>query len=184
MLDHPGPAENHRMALLRGSNLTPTALLLRHPELFDWLKFRCASLTGLFRDVHAAITAIKPKIDLRLNAYISRNWELGGIDLAALKPHLGSVRSSDYSEQSGNPQQLEHKRQFLLSIRAAIGDEMHFLSAIGVRPRATPELIRRGVLISSECGADGLTLGHYDGAPLRNLEAIRQGLEEADVTVS
>ena len=78
---------------------------------------------------------------------------------------------------------MEHKRQFLLSIRSAIGDDMHFLSAIGVRPRATPELIRKGVLISSECGADGLTLGHYDGAPLRNLEAIRQGLEEADVTV-
>ena len=73
--------------------------------------------------------------------------------------------------------------QFLLSVRTLMGDEMYFLSAIGVRPRATPELIRKGVLISSECGADGITLGHYDGAPLRNLEAIGEGMREADVRV-
>jgi hypothetical protein len=183
MLDHAGPAEIHRLALLRASNTTPTAVLLRHPEMFDWLKFRCASLTRLFRDVHTAIRGTNPKIDLRLNAYISNNPELSGIDLASLKPHLGSIRSSDYSEQSGSVQRLEHKRQFLLSIRAAVGDEMHFLSAIGIRPKATPELIRKGVVISSQCGADGLSLGHYDGAPLQNLEAIRDGLRDADVTV-
>ncbi|MCC6861767.1 MAG: hypothetical protein IT158_24565 [Bryobacterales bacterium] len=183
MLDHAGPAEGHYLALLRASNTTPLAMLLRHSEMFDWLKFRCASLTDLFRDVHAAVRRINPRIDLRLNAYISSNPELGGLDLAALKPYLGSVRSSDYSEQSGSAERLDHKRRFLFSVRAAIGDEMHFLSAIGVRPRATPELIRQGVAISSECGADGLSLGHYDGAPLRNLEAIAQGLDEADVTV-
>jgi hypothetical protein len=70
-----------------------------------------------------------------------------------------------------------------LSIRAAIGGEMHFLSAIGIRPKATPELIRKGVVISSECAADGLSLGHYDGAPLKNLEAVRQGLAKADATL-
>ena len=182
MLDHAGPAEGHRLALLRGSNTTPTALLLRHPEMFDWLKFRCASMTSLFAAVHEAVRRVRPAIDLRLNAYISSSPELSGIDLAALRPHLGSVRSSDYSEQSGSAAQLEHKRQFLLSIREAVGDELHFLSAIGIRPKATPELIRKGVVISSECGADGLSLGHYDGAPLKNLEAIRQGLDEADVS--
>ncbi|MEK7407502.1 MAG: hypothetical protein AAB225_20685 [Acidobacteriota bacterium] len=183
MLDHAGPAEIHRLALLRASNLTPTAVLLAHPEMFDWLKFRCRSITRLFRDAHAAIRQINPKIDLRLNAYISSNFELAGIDFASLKPYLGSIRSSDYSEQSGQAERLEHKRRFLLSIRAAAGDDIHFLSAIGIRPKATPELIRKGVVISSECGADGLSLGHYDGAPLKNLEAIRQGLADADVTV-
>jgi len=181
MLDHAGPEEGHRLALLRASNTSPLSLLLRHPEMFDWLKFRCRSLTSLFRDVHTTVIRIKPKIDLRLNAYIYSNWELSGIDFAALKPFLGSVRSSDYSEQSGVAQQLENKRRFLLSVREAVGDDLHFLSAIGVRPKATPELIRKGVVISSECGADGLSLGHYDGAPLKNLEAIRLGLKDADV---
>lgn len=182
MLDHPDPAGVHRLALLRASNTSPIALLVRHPELFEWLEFRCASLTRLFADVQAAVSRIRPNIDLRLNAYIYDFPELSGIDFAALRPHLGSIRSSNYDEQSGNAERLEHKRQFLLSVRAAAGDEIHFLSAIGIRPRATPELIRAGVRISAECGADGLSLGHYDGAPLRNLEAIRQGMVEADVT--
>jgi hypothetical protein len=182
-LDHPGPAEGHHLAKMRASNVTPTAALLRHPELFEWLKFRCASLTALFRDVHAAITRIKPKIDLRLNAFIYDDWELSGIDFAALRPYLGSIRSSNYDEQSGVASQLERKRKFLLAVRAMAGDDIHFLSAIGIRPKATPELIRKGVVISSQCGADGLSLGHYDGAPLANLEAIRQGLADADVTI-
>ena len=78
---------------------------------------------------------------------------------------------------------MEHKRQFLLAVRAAIGDEMLLLSSIGIRPHATPELVRKGVLISSECGADGLSLGHYDGASLSLLEAIGDGLRDADVRV-
>ena len=184
MLDHPEPPQDHGLALLRGSNTTALSLLLRHPELFEWLKFRCASMTRMFQDVQGAVRRINPKIDVRLNAFMGSNWELGGIDFRALKPYLGSVRSSDYSEQAGTAARLESKRQFLLGIREAIGDEMPFLSAIGVRPKATPELIRQGVVISSECGADGLSLGHYDGAPLRNLRAIRQGLDDADVTIS
>jgi len=78
---------------------------------------------------------------------------------------------------------LEHKRQFLLGVRAAAGDDILFLSSIGIRPNATPELVRKGVVISSECGADGLSLGHYDGAPLKLLEAIGDGLRDADVRV-
>ena len=91
--------------------------------------------------------------------------------------------SSNYDEQSGAAAQLERKRKFLLAVRAMAGDDIHFLSAIGIRPKATPELIRKGVVISSQCGADGLSLGHYDGAPLANLEAIRLGMADADVTI-
>ncbi len=173
----------HALRLLRASNTAATALLVTHPEIFDLIKFRCASMTRLFERVHQAVTSIKPKIDLRLNAYIYDYWELSGIDFVGLRPHLGSIRSSNYDEQAGSMERMEHKRQFLLAVRAAAGDEIHFLSSIGIRPRATPELVRRGVLISSECGADGLSLGHYDGAPLRNLEAIGQGLREADIRV-
>ncbi|MCW5982108.1 MAG: hypothetical protein KIT09_28740 [Bryobacteraceae bacterium] len=182
MIDHPDPAATHRLALLYASNITPTALLLRHPEIFEWLRFRCASMTRLFRDVRVALVKIKPQIDLRLNAYIYDAPEMAGIDFAALREHLGSIRSSNYDEQSGRMERLEHKRQFLLAVRAAAGDDIPFLSAIGIRPKATPELIRAGVRISAECGADGLSLGHYDGAPLRNLEAIGEGLRDADIT--
>jgi hypothetical protein len=182
MLDHAGPEDVHRLAVLRASNTTPTAWLVRHRELYDWLAFRCQSFTGLFAELGSSIRKIKPGIDLRLNAFLSFDPELHGIDMAGMKQHLGSVRSSDYSEQEGNLAALEHKREFLLNVRAAIGDEMPFLSAIGIRPKATPELIRKGVVISMECGADGLSLGHYDGASLHNLLAIKEGLADADAT--
>jgi hypothetical protein len=174
----------HYMQLLRASNTSELALMMQHPEIFDFLKFRCASLTRMFARVHTAVTKIRPKIDVRLNAFIYDFWELAGIEFQALRPHLGSIRSSNYDEQAGRLEMLEHKRQFLLAVRAAAGDDILFLSSIGIRPQATPELVRKGVLISAECGADGLSLGHYDGAPLRLLEAIGDGLRDADVRVA
>ena len=173
----------HFMQVLRASNTSATGLMMQHPEIWDFLKFRCHSMTQMFARVHETCTKIKPKIDVRLNAFIYDYWELSGIEFGMLKPHLGSIRSSNYDEQEGRMEVMEHKRQFLLGVRAAIGDDMLFLSSIGIRPKATPELVRKGVLISSECGADGLSLGHYDGAPLRLLEAIGDGLRDADVRV-
>ena len=173
----------HYLQLLRASNTSAEAILIRHPEIFDFLKFRCASMTRMFARVHDAVAAVNPKVEVRLNAYIYDFWELSGIDFSQLAPHLGSIRSSNYDEQEGRMEAMEHKRQFLLAVRAAAGDDIFFLSSIGIRPRATPELVRRGVLISSECGADGLSLGHYDGAPLRLLEAVGDGLRDADVRV-
>jgi hypothetical protein len=183
MLSEAGPEAAHRLAVLRASNTGSTAMLLRHPEFFDWLKFRALSFTNLFRDVHTAATHIKPSIDIRLNAFISTEPELNGIDLASMKPYLGSVRSSDYSEQKGTLAALEQKRKFLLSIRDAVGDRMPLLSAIGIRPNATPETVRQGVVVSSQCGADGLGLGHFDGASLQLLRAIKAGMSEADAII-
>jgi hypothetical protein len=100
-----------------------------------------------------------------------------------LKPFLGLVRSSDYSEQSGKAERLEVKRRFLLSLRNAFGDAFPMLSAIAVRPGATPELVRKAVVLSAECGADGLSPAHYDSAPLQHLRAIGEGLKEAGVSV-
>ena len=180
-ISKPDLAQSHELQLLMASNTSPTAMLLEHPSLYQWLSFRRDSLTRFFREVHTRIHAVRDSIDLRLNAYISANQELSGLDMRALKPCLDSIRSSDYSEQSGNPERMEHKRRWLLSVRRAIGNEMPFLSAIGVRPKANPELIRQGVVISALCGADGITLGHYDGAPYSHLRAIREGMERGDV---
>lgn len=185
----PSLEQSHEMALLLAGNTSPVEILLQNPSLYRWLGFRRDSLTAFFKEVHERVHAARATsaagrdIDLRLNAYISENQELSGLDLRALRPHLDSIRSSDYSEQSGDPDRLEHKRRWLLAVRRAIGDEMPFLSAIGVRPKATPELIRRGVVISALCGADGITIGHYDGAPFSHLRAIREGMELADVEI-
>jgi hypothetical protein len=55
------------------------------------------------------------------------------------------------------------------------------LSAIAVRPKGTPELIREGVKIAVDCGIDGFTLGHYDGSEFPMLRAIRECLDAKDV---
>jgi hypothetical protein len=175
-------ADEHYLRLLRGSNTSAEAILLQHPEIFDWLRFRCHSMTRMFARVQDTVKALR-NVDVRLNAYIDDSWELAGIEYKQLAPHLGSIRSSNYDEQLGRMDYMEHKRKFLLALRASAGDDIPMLSAIGIRPKATPELVRRGVLISAEAGADGLSLGHYDGAPLRLLEAIGDGLREADVRV-
>ena len=51
------------------------------------------------------------------------------------------------------------------------------------RPKATPELVKQGILVSAQCGADALTIGHYDGAWMDCLRAIRQGIEEAGIEI-
>jgi hypothetical protein len=179
-LARPTLEQAHEKALLAASNTTATAVLMEEPELVLWLLFRRDSLTRFFKDIHARVHAARPNIDLRLNAYITSQQELYGLDLRALRPHLDSIRSSDYSEQSGDAARLEHKRQWLLAVRRAVGEAMPFLSAIGVRPKATPELVRQGVVVSAQCGVDGITIGHYDGAPFSNLRAIKEGLKLAD----
>jgi hypothetical protein len=80
-------------------------------------------------------------------------------------------------------EQLEVKRRFLLSLRDALGDEFPMYSAIATRPPTTPELVRKAVVVSAECGADGLAVAHYDSSPLQHLRAISEGLKEAGVSV-
>lgn len=183
MMDHADEGEAHRLKVLSASGTSAMAVLLRHPEIFDLVRFRCITMAGLYQHLHDAMVKFKPKIDFRENAHIGNYPEFAGLEYASLKPFLGSVRSSDYSEQYGKVERLEVKRRFLLSLRDAFGDEFPMLSAIAVRPGATPELVRKAVVISAECGADGLSLAHYDSAPLQHLRAISEGLKEAGVSV-
>ncbi|MHC5034309.1 MAG: hypothetical protein ACYTFZ_04675, partial [Planctomycetota bacterium] len=94
---HPDLRQDHEAKLLKASNTTEAAVLMEHPILYEWLLFRRHSLTELFAGIHRRVQDVRDDVDVRLNAYISSGQELSGIDLRALKPHLGSIRSSDYS---------------------------------------------------------------------------------------
>ena len=168
--------------LLFHSVETATALLAEIPELYAFLKFRCDSITEFFGEIYEAVHQAKPGIDVRLNHYASYP-ELMGLDLKGVGQFMDSVRSSDYSEQSGDPARMEWKRGYLHAVRRAIGVDKYFLSAISPRPKATPELVKQGILISAQCGADALTIGHYDGSWMNCLRAIKVGLEEAGIEV-
>jgi hypothetical protein len=169
--------------LLWNSTVTSTALLADTPELYQWIKFRCDSLTEFYAEIYRACHAARAGIDVRLNHYAAYP-ELMGLDLKGVAPYLDSVRSSDYSEQTGDVRRVqEWKRGYLHGVRRAIGVEKYFLSAISPRPKATPELVKAGILVSAQCGADALTIGHYDGAWLNCLKAIKDGLDEAGIVL-
>ena len=168
--------------LLWRSTTTATALLAELPELYQFLRFRTDSITEFFGEIYEAVHAAKPGIDVRLNHYAAYP-ELMGLDLKGVGRFMDSVRSSDYSEQTGDPARMEWKRGYLHAVRRAIGVNKYFLSAVSPRPRATPDLVKQGILISAQCGADALTIGHYDGSWLNCLRAIREGLEEAGIEV-
>ncbi|NLG51385.1 MAG: hypothetical protein GX552_14865 [Chloroflexi bacterium] len=177
---------NHKQAfelnLLRNSDTTATALLAEIPELYAFIKFRVDSLTSFYQEIYEAVHAVRQGIDVRLN-HFAQYPELMGLNLKGVAPFVDSVRSSDYAEQSGDPARMEAKRAYLHGIRRAIGVDKYFLSAISPRPKATPELVKQGILISAQCGADALTIGHYDGAWMNCLRAIKEGLDEAGIEI-
>jgi hypothetical protein len=144
-------------------------------ELDQWQEFRKDSVARYYKVMHDGIHAIRRGADLRFND--AADGGDGGLDLKRLKPHLDSIRVSDYSEQRGDPAHMKRKREWLTRERAAMGKDFPILSAVAVRPKATPDLIREGVRIAVECGVDGISLGHYDGAEFPMLRAIREELK-------
>lgn len=167
--------------LLHGST-SATELVAEIPELYEFVRFRCESVTSFFGAIYEAAHQARPGIDIRLNRTAGIDVHQG-LDTKNVCRFMDSVRSSDYSEQAGDPKRMEWKRAFLHGIRRAIGLDKYFLSAVSPRPKATPELVRQGILISAQCGADALTIGHYDGAWMNCLRAVKQGLEEAGIEV-
>jgi len=98
-----------------------------------------------------------------------------------MKDSVDSIRESDYSEQSGDIGRLALKKKKILKIRRAIGYEKSLIAAVGVRPKATEEIIRSSVKMLSELGIDGLSLGHYDGATMSKLDAVKAGMTEGEM---
>jgi hypothetical protein len=150
--------------------------------LADWTTVRFISVARFYAKLHAAVHTVKPTIDLRYNVH-SRSFASYGIDLPRMRPHLDSVRLMDYSEQEGDAALLAGKRTWIASARKQLGENFPVLCAIGVRLKATPELVREGVRIAVEAGVEGITLGHYDGATFPVLRGVREGLVAAKVSL-
>ena len=160
------------------------AILLANPqaaaELSQWQSFREDSMARYYKIMHDGIHAIRQSADLRFNDCFA-NAPKWGLSLGKLAPHLDSVRVCDYTEQKGDAALMPQKREWLMTERKGLGLDFPVLSAVAVRPKATPELIEEGVKIAAECGMVGITLGHYDGSEFPMLRAIRSGLDAAKV---
>lgn len=173
-----GMMDNH---LTMGSNLMEAGLMLEYPGLYEFMKFRVDSINELFKDIYDSVHEAKPSIDLRYNNYL-RFPELAGLSYKHVASYLDSVRDSDYTEQLQRKfDNFVYKRNTLLKIRRGIGFEKDLIAAFAVRPNATPELLREMIKVLATLGVDGFSLGHYDCAHMEHLDAVRQGMKEANV---
>lgn len=150
------------------------------PARTDWQNFRVQSTARFYKAIHGKLRALKPSIDLRYSQHMSdpAQW---GVKLTALQPNLDSVRIQEYSEQTGDPALMPGKRRVLAAARSELGPDFPIHAALGVRMKATPELVREGVRIAAECRMNGVTLGHYDGATFPMLRAVKEGLAQAGI---
>jgi hypothetical protein len=152
------------------------------PALSQWQRFRVYTMTRYYRLIHSKMHETRSNIELRLNDCFPKP-ETWGIDLKAARSYLDSIRNSDYSEQLGDPSRMHEKNDRLRANSDALGEDFPRISAVAVRPKATPELIREGVHIAIEDRVCGLSLGHYDGAEFPMLRAISEGLRIEKVSV-
>ena len=122
-----------------------------------------------------AIHQAKRPVEFRYNTYL-RVPERGGLDFKSAFQYVNSVRKSDYSDQWGTLEGVAVKRARLMKARRSLRDDQPLLAALGVRPNATVETLTLSIKAATEAGCDGLSLGHYDGATMERLDAVKQGL--------
>jgi hypothetical protein len=172
-----GLEELHERQLLDEANYTESALLLENDALTAWLQFRKRSINELFARVREALRSSGRQVEFRYNTYMA-SPERAGLDFKSAFAYVDSVRESDYSDQLGTAEGVATKRAKLMKCRRALRDDQQLIAALGVRPNATPETLRASVKAAVDSGCDGLSLGHYDGATMERLDAVREGLRE------
>ena len=165
---------------LRQGDSSETSFLIEYPALYEWLAFRARTVTRYLKGLTEAIHAANPKVEFRLNT-CWKEGEMHGINLREAGKVVDSIRMMDYSEQTGDYDKVFNKTKWLMNVRRMVGEEKKIIAGIAPRHLATPELIRLGIRQVALGGADGLSYGFYDGAPLVNLRAIREGMEEMGV---
>lgn len=172
-----GLEELHERQLLDESNYTESTLLVENEAFMAWLQFRKRSITELFATVKDALASTGRDVEFRYNTYMA-SPERAGLDFKSAFQYVDSVRESDYSDQLGTPEGVATKRAKLMKCRRALREDQQLIAALGVRPNATPETLRGSVKAAVDSGCDGLSLGHYDGATMERLDAVREGLRE------
>ncbi|MEO6290276.1 MAG: beta-galactosidase, partial [Ginsengibacter sp.] len=147
------------------------------PQLDEWLNFRRASTTKIYKLVTDRIHQANPKIDFRLNDLNNRS---SGLHLDELNDgHINSVHLSTHTEQNGY-QKSDRASRIATTLYYA-GKNVPIIAGVPTRLLTTPEIIKSSVKISVEGGAKGIGVKHYDGSPYSLLRALRNGISEAGV---
>ncbi len=181
-----------REAQAAGFNLAAAIPVLKanpqaQPQLDQWLACRRQSIARIYRLVAESIHKVKPNLDFRLNDFVPfgsglKGNRMSGLYLEDLRGVINSCALSDHTEQLGRADEtFALRKSWLAENRSLLGPETQLLSSVAVRPKATGALIRRGVQVAVESGAEGIACKHYDGAAFSMLRAVRDGLAAAGV---
>ena len=170
-----------RLTLAQG-NSTSTMLLLEEPLLYQWLQFRCGTVTKYMKELSEAIHSANKNVEFRFNT-CWQEQELIGQNLKEIAPYVDSIRMMDYSEQTGDAELVAKKGLWLANVRRQVGEDKTIIGGIAPRAKATPELIKQGIKAVALGGADGLSYGFYDGAKFENLDAIKEAMNECEVVL-
>jgi hypothetical protein len=188
-------AEGFDMAAAQAALLMDPAAV---PHAARWRQFRFDCTARLYKEIHETVHAKRKgraDVDMRFSLFMkTRNPGDWGVEPATLMKSLDSIRVQEYSEDTGDAKNLVVKRQYLTEIARQLGRVVPseagavipakgfwINSAIGVRPKATPELIKAGIGIARDCGMSGITLSQYDGADITLLKAVKEGLVAAGI---
>lgn len=157
------------------------------PQLDQWLAFRRKSVAKIYRLIAQRVHQEKPGLDFRINdtlpfgSSVKADTQVG-LHLEDLNGAINSCVIQDHTEQNGNPDEtFSHRKSWIADDRSLLAAGIPLISGVAVRPKATPALIRKGIQVAIECGAEGIACKHYDGATYSMLRAVRDGLSAAGV---
>ena len=170
-----------RKAKAMGFDLDAARTILKdnpyaQPELDQWLNFRKASTTEIYKLVTNRIHSENPDIDFRLNDLNDRS---SGLQLEELKNNINSVHLSTHTEQKGY--QNTDRKSRIATTQYYMGKDIRIIPCVPTRLLTTPEIVQSSIKISVDGGAKGIGIKHYDGSPYSLLRAVRNGLSAAGV---
>ena len=181
-----------REARATGFDLTAAIPVLKanpeaQPQLNQWLAFKRNSTAKIYKLIAERVHREKPGLEFRINDTLPFGSTVkadtdAGLYLEDLKGSINTCVIQDHTEQNGRPDEsFSSKKTWIGHNRALLGQEIPLLSGVAVRPKATPDLIQKGIKVAIDGGVDGIACKHYDGATFSMLRAVRNGLSAAGV---
>jgi len=147
----------------------------KHPVLKKWFDFRCVSVNRLYGKIKAEAKKCNPKIDLRWNNYLRTHGYYSGVHLPDFMKYIDSIRANVYVEHQNDPKLVAVKVDYLKWFNKVVNDRVQWIAALDIRGK-NRDILEQCAELCSYTGCDGYALGHYGGALLENLKAVKRGL--------
>jgi hypothetical protein len=146
------------------------------PYLDQWLQFRRANTTEIYKAVTDRIHKENASIDFRINDLNDRS---SGLMLEQLTSNINSVHLSTHTEQNGY--EKTDRKSRINTTQYYMGKDIRIIPGVPTRLLSTPAIVKSSIKISVDNGAKGIGIKHYDGSPYSMLRAVRNGLNAAGV---